>query len=243
VAEGEASIPNMLERIEAAYFREGESRSAAGAAAHCALEQALLNAISKELSREESIRVDPDPAPKEIVYGDTITIKLFISGAIREAYDKLERQYGKVDEASEAPRGCVELTKLLHAEIVPHRFVIGSQQDHGSSIRGRITRDTTWSWDLTANTEGKNVVSLALGHVLTRAGQQLKPQWIEPAPLYATITVKAEPLAKPSNLVEQNWRWLLPVGLVLTVAAVLLVGMLRKREQRRPREPRDEGGV
>jgi cytochrome c-type biogenesis protein CcmH/NrfF len=60
---------------------------------------------------------------------------------------------------------------------------------------------------------------------------------------YATITVKAEPLAKPSNLVEQNWRWLLPVGFVLTVAAVLLVGMLRKREQRRPSEPRDEGGV
>jgi cytochrome c-type biogenesis protein CcmH/NrfF len=61
---------------------------------------------------------------------------------------------------------------------------------------------------------------------------------------YATITVKAEPLAKPSNLVEQNWRWLLPVGLVLTVAAAaLLVGMLRKREQRRPSEPRDEGGV
>jgi hypothetical protein len=141
-----------------------------------------------------------------------------------------------------APHGCVQLTKLMQAEVIPHRFVIGSQQDHGPSVRGRIIRDTTWSWDLTANTEGKNVVALAVGHVLTRAGQDpLKPQWLEPAPLDATITVKAEPLAKPSNLVEQNWRWLLPVGLVLTVAAALLVGMLRKREQRRPSEPRDEG--
>src|SRR5215217_7772909 len=49
VAEGDASIAEMLDRIEAAYLKEGESRSAAAAAAHCGLEQALLNAISKDL--------------------------------------------------------------------------------------------------------------------------------------------------------------------------------------------------
>jgi hypothetical protein len=241
VAEGDASIAEMLDRIEAAYLREGESRSAAAAAAHCGLEQALLNAISKELYREELIQVDPDPTPKELEYGDTVTVKLFISAAISETYDRLERQYEKVEEASEASRGCVQVTELMQAEVVTRRFDISSHQDHDSSIRGRITRDTTWRWDVTANTEGKNVMTLALGHVLTRAGEELTPQWLEPAPLDAAITIQAEPLAKASNPVERNWRWLLPVGIVLTVAATLLVGMLRKREQRRPSEPGDEG--
>jgi hypothetical protein len=243
VAAGDASIPDVLEKIESAYFREGESRSAAVRAAHCALEQALLNAISKELSREKLIRVDPDPTPKEMGYGDTITVKLFISGAISEAYDRLERQYEKVDEASEAPHGCVHLTELMHAEVIPRRFAISSDQVHDSWIRGRITRDTTWRWDLTANTEGNNVVSLLLGHVLTRAGEELRPRWLEPAPLYANITIKPEPLAKVSNSIERNWRWLLPVGIaLLTVVAALLVRVLRKDEQRRPGGPRDESG-
>jgi hypothetical protein len=202
-----------------------------------------LNAISKELSREKLIRVDPDPTPKEMEYGDTITVKLFISGAISEAYDRLERQYEKVDEASEAPHGCVHLTELMHAEVIPRRFAISSDQVHDSWIRGRITRDTTWRWDLTANTEGNNVVSLLLGHVLTRAGEELRPRWLEPAPLYANITIKPEPLAKVSNSIERNWRWLLPVGIaLLTVVAALLVRVLRKDEQRRPGGPRDESG-
>jgi len=241
VAEGDASIAEMLDRIEAAYLKEGESRSAAAAAAHCGLEQALLNAISKDLYREEIIQVDPDPTPKQLEYGDTVTVKLFISAAISETYDRLERQYEKGEEASEAPRGCVQVTKLMQAEVVTRRFDISSHQGHDSSIRGRITRDTTWRWNVTANTEGKNVMTLALGHVLTQAGEELTPQWLEPAPLDATITIQAEPLAKASNPVERNWRWLLPVGIVLTVAATLLVGMLRKREQRRPSEPGDEG--
>jgi hypothetical protein len=241
VAEGDASIAEMLDRIEAAYLREGESRSAAADAARCGLEQALLNAISKELYREELIQVDPDPTPKELEYGDTVTVKLFISAAISETYDRLERQYEKVEEASEASRGCVQLTKLMEAEVVTRRFDISSHQGHDSSIRGRITRDTTWRWDVTANTEGKNVLTLPLGHVLTQAGEEQTLQLLEPAPLEATITIQAEPLAKAPNPVERNWRWLLPVGIVLTVAAALLVGMLKKREQRRPSEPGDEG--
>jgi hypothetical protein len=243
VADSDASIPDMLEKIESAYLRKGESRTGAVAGAHCALEQALLNAISKELSREESIRVDPDPTPKEMEYGDTLTVKLFISGAISEAYDRLERQYEKVDEASEAQRGCVQVTKLMHAEVSTRRFDVSSPQDHDPSIRGRITRDTTWSWDLTANTEGKNVATLFLGHVLTQAGEELAPRWLEPAPLHSTITIKAEPLAKVSNSIERSWRWLLPVGIaLLTVVAALLVRVLRKDEQRRPGGPRDESG-
>ena len=241
VAEGDASIAEMLDRIEAAYLREGESRAAAADAARCGLEQALLNAISKELYREELIQVDPDPTPKELEYGDTVTVKLFMSAAISETYDRLERQYEKVEEASEASRGCVQVTKLMQAEVVTRRFDISSHQGHDSSIRGRITRDTTWRWDVTANTEGKNVVTLALGYVLTQAGEDLTLHLLEPAPLEASITIQAEPLAKASNPVERNWRWLLPVGIVLTVAATLLVGMLRKREQRRPSEPGDEG--
>jgi hypothetical protein len=241
VAEGDASIAEMLDRIEAAYLREGESRFAAADAARCGLEQALLNAISKELYREELIQVDPDPTPKELEYGDTVTVKLFISAAISETYDRLERQYEKVEEASEASRGCVQLTKLMEAEVVTRRFDISSHQGHDSSIRGRITRDTTWRWDVTANTEGKNVLTLPLGYVLTQAGEEQTLQLLEPAPLEATITIQAEPLAKAPNPVERNWRWLLPVGIVLTVAVTLLVGMLRKREQRRPSEPGDEG--
>jgi hypothetical protein len=84
-------------------------------------------------------------------------------------------------------------------------------------------------------------MALTLGHVLTQAGEELTLQLVEPSPLEATITIQAEPLAKAPNPVERNWRWLLPVGIVLTVAATLLVGMLRKREQRRPSEPEDGG--
>ena len=241
VAEGDASIAEMLDRIEAAYLREGESRSAAASSARCGLEQALLNAISKVLYREELIQVDPDPTPKELEHGETVTVKLFMSAAISETYDRLERQYEKVEEASEASRGCVQVTKLMQAEVVTHSFDISSHQGHDSSNRGRITRDTTWRWDVTANTEGKNVMILELGHVLTQAGEELTPQWLEPAPLEAAITIQTEPLAKAPNPVERNWRWLLPVGIVLTVAATLLVWMLRKREQRRPSEPGDEG--
>jgi hypothetical protein len=53
VADGGTSIPDKLEMIEAAYFRVGNFRIEAVAAAHCGLEQALLTALPKELSREK----------------------------------------------------------------------------------------------------------------------------------------------------------------------------------------------
>ena len=232
VAVNDVSIRNMLDQIEAAAINGGLSRSEAANSARCGLEEALLNAISKELSQRQYIKVSPDPTPKEMEYGDTVTIKLLVSGDVRGLYDKLERQYEKVAEASEAEDGCVHFIKSMKADLVDRRFAIDPHQ--GQEMR-RLTHDTTWSWDVTANTEGKNAVDLFVGHVLQLGEVRLRPQWVEPAPVrHATITVKL-------NFVGRNWRWLLPVGIALTVVATWLVGMLRKREQQRPDESADEG--
>jgi hypothetical protein len=238
VAEGDASIADMLDQIEAALIEEGIPRSEAVSKARCSLEEELLNAISKEISRGDSIRVRPEPTPKELEQGDTIPVKLVMSGAIREVYGKLEGQYEQVAEASEAKDGCVQLDGTVKAALYDDRFAVSSRQ--GSLIRP-ITHDATWRWDLTANREGKNSVGVLLGPVLQHAEQDLQPKWIQPAVLDAQITVKTKPLAKASNPVEQNWRWLLPVGIVLMVATAWLVGMLRKREQRHPSDPGGHG--
>ncbi len=238
VAEGGASIAEMLDQIEAALAEAGTPRSEVVSEARCALEEALLNATSKEISRGESIRVNPDPAPKEMKYGGTITVKLFVSDDIRKGYETLEGQYDEVAKASEANDGCVHLDKSVEAALHDDRFGVTSRQ--GSLIRP-ITHDTTWRWDLTANTKGKNTVSVLVGHVLQHAELELQPQWVQPAPFDTTIIVKTKPLAKASNPASRDWRWLLPVGIVLTVATAWLVGMLRKRERRRPGEPEGQG--
>jgi hypothetical protein len=239
VADGDGSIADMLNQIEAAGSNEGLSRSEAAHSARCALEEALLDFISKELSQGQYIKVTPDPTPKEMEYEDTVTIKLLVSGDVRGLYEELERQYEKVAEVSKAEEGCVLFVKSMEAHLHDRRFAV---DPHQGQERRQITHDTTWSWDVTANTEGKNSVDLFVGHVLRSGELELQPQWVEPAPVHhAAITVKARPVRDKSNFVGRNWQWLLPIGIALTVAATSLVGMLRKRAQRRPTEPTDEG--
>jgi hypothetical protein len=231
VAEGNASIPEMLEKIEAAYFRERDSRPEAVAAAHCALETALLDAISKELSQRKYIKVSPDPTPKEMEYGKTVTIKLLVSGDVSGLYEKLEGQYEKVAEASAAEEGCVDFNARMKADLIDDDFSIDSHQ--GQEMRS-ITHDTTWSWDVTANAEGKNYVDLLVGHVLQRGETEVTPKWVLPSPVpRAVITVKVNSLGEASNLIGSNWHWLLPVAIALAAAATWLVWMLTKREHDR----------
>jgi hypothetical protein len=238
VAEVDASIADTLDQIEAASLKDGASRSEAARSARCAFEEALLNATSKELSQGQYIKVSPDPPPKEMEYGDTLTIKLLVSGDVRGLYERLERQYEKVAEASTAEEGCVTLITSMEADLFDRRFTVDPHQ--GQETR-QITHDTTWSWDVTANTEGKNSVDLFVGHVLQLGELELKPQWVEPAPVrHAAITVEARSLPDKSNFFSRYWQWLLPVGIVgiLALAATLLV--LSKRARRRPSEPADE---
>lgn len=239
VATGNASIAGMLNQIEAAALEEGLSRSDAARSARCGIEQALLNAISKELSQRKYIKVSPYPTPKEMEYGKTVTIKLLVSGDVRGLYEKLEGQYEKVAEASEAEEGCVDFTEMMKAHLFDRRFSIDPHQ--GQEIRS-ITHDTTWSWDLTANAEGKNSVDLLVGHVLQRGELEVASHWVEPSPVrHAVITVKVSSRREVTEFVGRNWQWLLPVGIALAAAATWLVGMFRKREQQRPSQPPDEG--
>jgi hypothetical protein len=229
----------MLDQIEAALIAKGIPRSEAVVGARCGLETALLNAISKKVSREESIEVRPNPIPKEMVNGDTIPVTLVVSGAIREVYDELDRQYAEVAEVSKAKDGCPALTGSMKGDVYDDDFAVNPRQ--GALRRPITSHDITWRWDLTASTEGKNTVDILLGQEL-KTELEVKPEWVRPNPLDATITVKAKPVAKVSNSIERNWRWLLPVGIVLVVAAAWLVRLLRKRKQRRPpSEPGHEG--
>jgi len=133
VRESRAPIADRLRQAEASFLEEGHLRSAAAGAARCTVEQDLLNAISKELSQGNLIRVrPPDPTPKEVSYGETVTVKLSVSGNIRESYDKLERQIKEVDEASGEEDRCVDLTESMEAKLFSPRF---SQQGNGLPIR------------------------------------------------------------------------------------------------------------
>src|SRR5829696_3781481 len=206
VATSNASIAGMLKEIEAAALKEGLSRSDAARGARCGLEQALLNAISKELSQRNYIRVSPDPTPKEMEYGETITIKLLVSGEVRGLYERLGGQYEKVAEASEAEEGCVDFTESMTADLLDRSFAI---EPHQGQAPRPITHNTTWSWDVTANKEDKNTVDLLVGHVLQRGEMELTPHWLQPSPVRrVTITVKVNPL----GFVDRNWQWLLPMG-------------------------------
>lgn len=228
VAAGNASIAGMLKQIEAAASEEGLSRSEAARSARCGIEQALLNAISKELYQRQYIKANPDPTPREIEYGETVTVRLWVSGEVRGLYEKLEGQYGKVAEASEAEEGCVVVVKSMSARLWDRHFSIEPHQDQ--EMRP-VTHDTIWSWDVTANAEGKNTVDLFVGHVLQLGEMEVTPHWVEPSPVHhATIAVKVTPLGQESNPVGRNWRWLLPVGIALVATAAGLVWMLRKRE-------------
>jgi hypothetical protein len=229
VAEGDASIADMLYRLEAAGLNEGLSRSEAAHSARCALEEAQLNVISKKLSQGQYMKLGPDPTPKEMEYEDTVTIKLLVSGDVGGLYEELERKYEKVAEASEAEEGCVDFNARMSARIHDESFSIDPNQ--GQEMRS-ITHDTIWSWEVTANAEGKNIVDLLVGHVLQRGELESTPHWVLPVPR-AVITVKVNPLGDASNLIGSNWQWLLPVGIALAAAATWLVWMLRKREQDR----------
>jgi hypothetical protein len=231
VAKSNTSIAGMLNQIEAAAFQEGLSRTEAALSARCGIETALLNAISKELSQRKYIKVSPDPTPKEMEYGNTVTIELLVSGDVSGLYEKLEGEYEKVAEASEAEEGCVDFNTRMKAGIHDESFSIDPNQDQ--EMRS-ITHDTTWSWDVTANAEGKNSVELLVGHVLQRGELGVTPQWVLPSPVPpAVITVTVNPLGEASNLIGRNWQWLLPVGIALAAAATWLVWMLRKREHDR----------
>lgn len=231
VAKGNASITSMLDQIEAAALEEGLSRSEAARGARCGIEQALLDAMSKELLQRQYIRIRPDPTPKEIEYGDTVNLKLLVSGKVRGLYERLEGQYEKVAEASEADEGCVVVVKSMAARLWDRSFSIKSHQ--GQEMRP-IIHDTTWTWDVTAKAEGKNSVDLFVGHVLQLGELEVTPRWVEPSPVrHATITVKANPLGEESNLIGRNWQWLLPVAIALAAAATWLGWMLRKREHDR----------
>jgi hypothetical protein len=237
VANSNASIAGMLKEIEAAALKEGLSQSDAARGARCGLEQALLNAISKELSQRNYIKVSPEPTPKEMEYGETITIKLLVSGEVRGLYERLGGQYEKVAKASEAEEGCVDFTESMSADLLDRSFAV---EPHQGQAPRPITHDTTWSWDVTANAEDKNTVDLLVGHVLQRGEMELTPHWLQPSPVRrVTITVKVHPLGEESSFVYRNWQWFLPTGIAL--AAAWLVWVFRKRDQQRPSEPPDEG--
>jgi hypothetical protein len=224
VAEGDASIADMLNRLEAAGLSEGLSRSEAAHSARCALEEAQLNVISKKLSQGQYMKVSPDQTPKEMEYEHSVTIKLLVSGDVGGLYEELGRKYEKIAEASEAEKGCVLFVKSMSARLLERDFAVDPHQSHETRP---ITRDTTWSWDVTANSKGKNSMDLFVGHVLQSGELELRPHWVEPAPVrHAVITVNARPLRDKSN-----WLWLLPIGVALAVAATWLVVMLRKNEQ------------
>jgi hypothetical protein len=229
VAKSNTSIAGMLDQIEAAALQDGLSRPEAALSARCGIETALLNAILKELSQRKYIKLSPDPTPKEMEYGKTVTIKLLVSGDVSGLYEKLEGEYEKVAEASEAEEGCVDFNARMSARIHDESFSIDPNQ--GQEMRS-ITHDTIWSWEVTANAEGKNIVDLLVGHVLQRGELESTPHWVLPVPR-AVITVKVNPLGDASNLIGSNWQWLLPVGIALAAAATWLVWMLRKREQDR----------
>jgi len=227
-----------LDQIEADLIAKGTPRYEAGVAARCGLETTLLNATIEKISRGESIEVRPNPAPKEMVNGDTIPVTLVVSGAIREVYEKLERQYEEVAEASEAQDGCPVLTSSMKGNVYDKRFAVNPGQ--GALRRPITSRDMTWRWKLTAITEGENSVDILLGYELKHAELDLRPK--PTIASHETIMVKADPVANVSNSIERNWGWLLPVGIALVVAAALLVRRLRIREQRRPpSEPGHEG--
>src|SRR5215208_3112676 len=227
VAESDAPIADILDQIETDLIAKGIPRSEAVVAARCGLETALLNATIKKISRGESIEVRPDPTPKEMVNGETILVTLVVSGAIREFYEKLERQYQEVAEASEAKDGCPLLSSSIKGDIYDHHFAVNPRQ--GALRRPISSRDMTWRWNLTAITEGENSVDLFLGYELKHAELELRPK--PTIASHETITVKEDRVAQVSNSIERNWWWLLPVGITLVVAAAWLLRLLRKREQ------------
>jgi len=228
----------MLDKIEATLIAGGTPRSEAVVSARCSLETALLNDVLKKVSRGESLEVGPHPTPKEMANGDTIPVTLVVSDAIREAYEKLVGQYEEVAEASEAKDGCPVLTSSMEGTLYDDRFAVNLRQ--GTLRRPITSQDITWRWDLTAITPGKNSVYVLWGYELKHAELELRPK--SSIPLHATISVRADPLAKVLNTIERNWWWLLPVGITLVVAAAWLLRLLGKREQRLPpSEP--EGGI
>jgi hypothetical protein len=244
--DGDASIAERLRQKEAALRKAGSSPLEVVAGARCSLEADLLSAVfSKELSRRKSVQVRPDPAPKEMGYRDTVTVKLVVSGSVREVYEKLERQYEEVAQASKA-KDCLVLTKIMKANLTGPHFEISSDTGNDDSLRRqRITHDTTWRWDVTANTGGNHHLYLFLGHVLKRTGAEPWSTWVAPAPLRyeEVIAVKARPLQEVLDSRGRNWWWLLPLGMaLLTIVATLLVRARRKDDQRRPGGPRDEPG-
>ena len=238
VTKDDASIAWMLNRIETAALKEGLSRPDAVRSARCGLEEALLNATSEELSHRDLIKVNFHQTPKVMEYGDTIKVKLRASGHIRELSENLEGQYEKVAKVSEAEEGCVGFTELMKAHLFDRRFTVDLRQ--GQETRP-ITRDTTWTWEVTANTEGKNSLDLFLGNVLKRGEMEMTPHWLEQSPVrHEVITVKVSPLREESKLAVRNWQWLLPIGIALA-AAIWLVMMFRKRGQQRQRDTSGEG--
>jgi len=177
----DAPIADRLDQKEAALREEGASTPEAAAGGRCSLE---VDVSDEELDRINGLYEINPLMPKKMRYRESEQAGLLVLPATRKRFREIRRKHEVVAEASGFDIGCVELTDLMKAQIVPDdldELVIDSHQlDDIRELSSN--RDTLWHWDITARQKGELNLRLDLSYAISREGQEFR--LVPKSPIY-----------------------------------------------------------
>jgi hypothetical protein len=190
------SIAERLRQKEAALTKEGASASVAAAGGRCSLS---VNILDEELDKKSKGLYDITPQmPKQMGHGKTKEAGLLVSPVTKERFQEIKRKHRLVTEASESDIGCVRLTELMGATLVPADFEkLDVDRRQSDDIRKLSSnRSAIWNWDITARQTGELNLVLDLRYAISREGQEFR--LIPDSPVYEGA-IKVTPLQSDST--------------------------------------------
>jgi hypothetical protein len=160
--DGAASIPERLDKKEAAAGEAEASPLQAAAAARCSLEFWVLD---KEVGKKVTDLYEIDPLiPKKMSHRQTKQAGLVVSRVTRKRFQEIRKKYGSVAEASESNIGCVVLSNRMKAKLIrlgEYDFKAHDLDDIRDLSSNHSTR---WGWDITASQTGEQELALELSY-------------------------------------------------------------------------------
>lgn len=231
---GDASIGERLAEKEAAGERAGAGHSEAAAGARCSLEAELYGRTVKLLPGKVEIRPS---IPREMGYEEEKKVELLVSGTTGRLFQKLGRQYEKVNETSESDVRCMAVTRFMEATLFSPTLDI--EPLPGDPVKLiRPNQETEWRWYITGNPKDDNPLILRLSQKIKAGKEAEELSSIEQVLFDGTLTVSAGPLQTLSNLFTKNWQWLGTTLIAfIGVATPLFLWWRSRRDRPPPNEP------
>jgi len=206
----DASIADRLRKKDDALQKEGANDTEAAAGARCSLE---VNVLDEELAKKSKGHkskglYDIEPLmPEKMQHKDTKQAGLLVLPATKERFKEIRRKHDLVGETSESDSGCVKLTDLMSATLMPDDSKkLGVDRDQPDDVRKLSSERTTkWNWYINAHQTGKLGLELVLRYAISKDSQQFRA--IPKSPIYdGEIKVTPESDSTHKDKKESWWQ-------------------------------------